>query len=211
MRSILPLALTLPALVLASCDRSAETTTTTTTVQRTEGDAGREVGGTLPPAPPPPTPVSAPPAGPRPFERLTADGIGDFTLGAKLDDVRRAIPALKVDEAMDGSVCRYINDPRREGVWAMLGAGDRIVRVDIDRRDVATDRGIRVGSTEAEVRAAYPNLTVEPHTYVENAKYLKVLGPEGTDGLVFETDANGRVERYRVGRWDEVQWVEGCS
>ena len=195
------------ALLLTACERAGESTTTTTVTTEEKAPAGADRNA--PPAPPP-IPATAVPTGPRPFDQVASDGIGDFRLGATLANVRRAIPGLEVDEAMEGSTCRYIEDVRRDGVAAMLGDGDRIVRVDVDEGDIATDRGIRIGSTAAQVRAAYPGVVEEPHNYTDG-KYLKVRSPDRATGLVFETDASGKVERYRVGRWDEVQWVEGCS
>jgi len=40
---------------------------------------------------------------------------------------------------------------------------------------------------------------------------LRVTAPQGTGALVFETDAQGRVTRWRAGVPPQVDYVEGCG
>jgi hypothetical protein len=83
-------------------------------------------------------------------------------------------------------------------------------RVDVhDTSSIRTAAGVGVGSTGAEVKAAYPGAKVEPHKYVEGAEYVTVA--DGANGLVFEMDAKKVVTTYRFGEADPISWVESCS
>jgi hypothetical protein len=47
-------------------------------------------------------------------------------------------------------------------------------------------------------------------TDVKGGLYLKVAGKNGS-GLIFETDANGKVTSFRAGIAPVLDKVEGCS
>jgi hypothetical protein len=66
---------------------------------------------------------------------------------------------------------------------------------------------VSVGSSEAEVRAAFPRLTVEPHKYTDGRYLNAKLSPKS--GVVFETDKI-KVTRFRLGTYPAVEYVEGC-
>jgi hypothetical protein len=62
-----------------------------------------------------------------------------------------------------------------------------------------------------EIRTLYAGkLTEQPHKYVPNGRYLKVAGPNGS-GMIFETDADGKVTSFRAGIAPALDQVEGCS
>jgi hypothetical protein len=90
--------------------------------------------------------------------------------------------------------------------------GDTIVRIDIWQVDVATSRGVSLGSTEAEVLEAYPTARIEPHPYDgPEWHYMVVDDPEDESlGMIFETDGQA-VHSYRVGFRRAVALIEGCS
>lgn len=86
-----------------------------------------------------------------------------------------------------------------------------------------TDRGFGVGSTAAEIKAAYgPSAQTEPHKYVEGAEYITIwtTGAPATPGA-FVQDANARGVRYETNAQGvvtavhaggpSIQNVEGCS
>ena len=77
---------------------------------------------------------------------------------------------------------------------------------------LGTAEGVRVGQTEAQVRAAYGRRVVsEPHHYVEApARYLTVWTVRDRRGLVFETDASRRVTAIHGGG-PAIRYIEGCS
>ena len=77
---------------------------------------------------------------------------------------------------------------------------------------VRTGEGLRLGATEAAVRAAYRDkLEVEPHKYVNApAKYLTAWAVPGERGVRYETDSEGLVSEIHAGG-PSIRYVEGCS
>lgn len=105
--------------------------------------------------------------------------------------------------------CSYFRTSRSPiGVRVMVV--DRVVaRIDVDSGATATLEGIRVGSTEAQVKAAYGDrVETGPHKYTDG--HTMTVTGEGNFRIVFETDGS-KVTRYHAGITPAVEWVEGCS
>ena len=95
---------------------------------------------------------------------------------------------------------------------AFMIEGGRFVRVDVDDPAATAPGGGRIGMAAAEILALYPGQVEEsPHKYVEGARYLRVTREQGQAALVFETDASGQVQEWRIGLPPQVDYVEGCS
>jgi hypothetical protein len=75
-----------------------------------------------------------------------------------------------------------------------------------------TDRGIRIGSTERDVRRAYgPGLKIEPNHYRDPpAHYLTFWVRPNDRGVMFETDPKGAVVGIHVGD-ETIGWTDGCG
>ena len=82
----------------------------------------------------------------------------------------------------------------------------------VEPNRIATPRGIKVGATADEVRAAYgEKLQAEPHHYVgEPAEYLTYWLKPNVRGVRFETDAQRKVQTIHAGN-DSIQLIEGCA
>ena len=155
------------------------------------------------------TPAPSRPAGP-PIATLT--GIGVVKVGETVAQARAGGAAVAhIAAPMPGSACTYARMPGLEDVDMMLD-GDRIVRVDVANPAVPTLGGVRVGMGEDEVMKRLPGrVAVEAHPYTGPVgHYLIVHEPGAKRGLILETDGTA-VLSYRVGEWDAVQLVEGCS
>lgn len=156
------------------------------------------------------TPASptSPPA-PAAANVLTLKGLGALKIG-------EAVPAggsWAERGARISEVCRTISSPDFPGAYAIVEEG-RVRRITIGQRsDVTLVEGIGVGSTEAEVRAAFPGFREEPHKYGEApAKYLTAPDAAGGDpALRFEIGADGKVSLIHVGTMPVLSYVEGCA
>jgi hypothetical protein len=81
-----------------------------------------------------------------------------------------------------------------------------------DGSTVAVAEGIRVGATEAAVRAAFGSrITEEPHQYeAAPAKYLTVWTTPRRRGVRFEINSQGVVGAIHAGG-PQIEYVEGCA
>ncbi len=138
------------------------------------------------------------------------EGFGSVRVGMTTLEASRAFgkPLTVVDTNEDCSYVKSKSGP--EGISFMVIKG-RVVRVDITAAGFTTERGARIGDSEARIKLLYKGqVTVTPHQYVERGHYLTV-SPGGTNyRIVFETDGR-RVTSFRAGRLPEVKYVEGCS
>lgn len=173
---------------------------------------------------PAPAVTPAPPATtPSPKEKLTAEsratiyGVGPVRVGMTLDEARQAagIPITLLDEEASPG-CRYAKPAgMNEGIGLMV-IDNRIARIDIwDAMPIKTRSGLGIGSTKAEILQRFPGqIEEQPHEYVPGGQYLLFVPKDAADQnyrIVFETDPEGVVTQYRVGRLPEVRWIEGCA
>jgi hypothetical protein len=95
--------------------------------------------------------------------------------------------------------------------FAFMFDGGRFVRYDVGTAKEVAPGGGKVGMDEARIRALYAHVDAQPHKYVSGASYLRIAAPHGDGVLVFETDAQGRITRWRVGVPPQIDYVEGCG
>ena len=152
--------------------------------------------------------VFAAPAGDAP---VTLQGIGPLRVGLSLDALRRDFGATAEYEPDPESDCSYWTSGDFPGL-SMMVVGGRLVRIDTEDPRYVTRSGARVGMSEREIRAIYgAQMRVEPHPYTDPlGRYLVLQARDEPFGMIFETD-NGRAISFRVGYWNNVQWIEGCS
>lgn len=116
-----------------------------------------------------------------------------------------------LDSYVEGSDCYYLRPKNQnEGPYIMI-VDEVVARVDFVDHDLLqlTDRGVGIGSSKREVMSAYKNAHVHPHPYLGQAgESISVTLPSG-NGLVFETEFDV-VAQYRLGRYPEVEYIEGC-
>lgn len=156
-------------------------------------------------APPPAAQASAAPSAPA--WTVTDAGVGPVAIGMTDIELRTATVdrVEKPDLEAGCSMVRLLDAPG--DVLAMV-ADQHVARIDVLTPGVRTVENIGIGDSEAQVRAAYTKVAVQPHKYTDG-HYLSVQRPNKLR-LVFETDGNV-VTRYRFGAVPQVDWVEGCS
>ncbi|WP_374353747.1 hypothetical protein [Thermomonas sp.] len=149
---------------------------------------------------------------------ITFKGFGPANFGATQEDVRMAWGGDLGDGKPDEAGGCYYLVPQPVGTdgfrTAFMIEGDKFVRIDVRRDDVAAPGGGKVGMRKAQVAALYAGIEEEPHKYTDG-QYLRVKDPAGGSGvMVFETDGAGddaTVTEWRIGIPPQVDYVEGCS
>lgn len=144
-------------------------------------------------------------------DRLTAesplrfDGIGPVAIG--MTEARARQAAGVAMRASEFGACRALQ-PEGEpaGVTFVLSGGDRINVITVGSGVIATDRGVRIGSSQAAVLAAYRGAEVrnpdEPRHWV--------FARSGAFAMVFEIE-DGAVVAYRTGAREVVEQDEICE
>lgn len=102
--------------------------------------------------------------------------------------------------------------PDRHRIGFMMDGG-AFRRIDVDDPALVAPGGGRIGMSTHEVATLYTErLQVQPHKYVDGAHYLRVPDAGGSGNvLLFETDADKRVTRWRIGQVPQIDYVEGCA
>ena len=158
---------------------------------------------------------------------VSEGGVGPVRVGMAAEVAEESMGAdARLMPASPGSTCRYLDWTDRHPGVAYMSVDGRVVRLDVSGLDQVsggeateipaadlprTAEGVGVGSTEAEVTAAYgARVRSEPHKYVHGGHTLVVTPADTASLLVFETDGT-RVTSLRAGLRPYAEWVEGCS
>lgn len=169
-----------------------------------------------------PAPAAVPAPSAASAEVLTADGIGPIRVGQTIAEVTTAWGA-PAQALTDENGCNVFHPARApQGVLVMTEEG-RVSRVTLSRdATVTTDKGLKLGATAAEVKAAYGAAAQSsPHKYQDApAEYIAVWtgGPRTEPyvddptarGLVYEIGSDGKVSAIHGGG-PSIQYVESCS
>ncbi len=142
---------------------------------------------------------------------VSPDGFGPVKVGMTLPQASQALGVRVTADAGHDGGCYYASPEGGFKGVAFMMSGPRIVRIDVRSSRYATDRGARVGDSEARIKRLYRGeYKVSRHKYFEAGRYIEVGAEGGRYLLLFETDGR-RVTTYRVGRPEQVGYVEGCS
>jgi hypothetical protein len=150
-----------------------------------------------------------------PSNALTADGLGKVKIGMTFAEAEKALgTALKPRDETQVPQCYYTShaDEAEAGVIYMLENAGTITRIDVKSNStIRSTAGIGIGSTEAEIHAAYGDgVIVQPHKYLgEDSHYLSIDSADHSHAILFETD-KGVVTTFRAGVHPSVAYVEGC-
>lgn len=145
---------------------------------------------------------------------LTTEGLGPIRIGGPAAAVQDAFPnRFEEGEAYEASPdCReyglFASPPGQVAILAYDGVVHRISLYDTLLR---TDRGVGIGSTAAEVMAAYPEAERQSAEYTPPPGHeLFVWTDRETHvGLRFEIGENERVTAIHAG--SDLNNIEGCA
>lgn len=152
--------------------------------------------------------AEATPVGP---DILTPVGLG--TIGIGRAPAIAGAGVLTEDENQLSDECRTLKASGYPHIYVMSD-GERVTRITVmDGSEVRTAKGIGPGATEAEVRAAYPDVREEPHKYEAAPAKNLYWEPQGKDGnaLRFEIGGDGKVSLIHAGVQPSLSYVEGCA
>lgn len=141
---------------------------------------------------------------------LHLDGIGPIKIGMTLPHLSTALhETFKLPENSEDQGCFYVK-PTRHHLSLMI-EDKHLVRIDVDKRGMATDKGIQVGDSEKYALQVYgADAKVEEHKYNPDGHYLTVRAKDGRYGTRFETD-KGKIQELYAGTFEAIQYVEGCQ
>ena len=117
-----------------------------------------------------------------------------------------SMPTEKEDQG-----CFYVHPSNHPQIGFMIEDG-RLVRIDVDHPGISTSEGIQVGDSESHTLKVYGEvLKVEPRAYMEeDGHFLTARSRDGRYGVRFETD-HGKITGFYAGRYDAIQYIEGCE
>lgn len=144
---------------------------------------------------------------------LTPDGYGPVRIGMTQKQVSAALKIKLEGEPVEpGDQCVEMVPAGPDRGLVFMFESNRLARISIGAPStIATPRGIRIGSTAADVKRAYgKGVKDEPHHYEGPvARYLTYWVRPNTRGVRFETNDKLRVQTIHAGG-SSIQLVEGC-
>jgi hypothetical protein len=138
------------------------------------------------------------------------DGVGPVKIGMTVAQLSATLHQKLGEQESGSDNCFYVTASGYKHLGFMIEDG-RLTRVDVTMAGIATTAGIQVGDSEAHARQVYGlTMKVSPHKYVDTGHYLTVRSADGRYGVRFETD-KGKITGYYAGKYDAIQYVEGCE
>ncbi len=224
---VVVVALVLAVVVLTDDDGDVEAGGTTTSLEGTT----TTLATTTTPTEPTTTTTKAPSAGIDASTPLGPKGIGPVEAGMTVAEAESASGlSLTPDGSLEdfGGFCYYVELAGQPDLAIRVHSPDDqpvtdpsegvISAITIFDQDPAgpstrpTTAGIGLGATEAEVRAAHPDVDEQPHDYVTAGAYLYVH-PEDAPGfgIRYVLDERRIVTSIDVGDEGGIQAPEGCA
>lgn len=143
---------------------------------------------------------------------ITPDGLGPLKIGMTIEEASKALGSpLSIDPHDQEAVnCSELDVPNRAGA-GMIFEDRRLTRVEIfGSSRLKTSRGIRLGSTESNVKAKYAPIEDVPQAYDDlPAKDLTWWVKKDVRGIRFQTDTTRHVIAIFAGS-HAIRYIEGC-
>lgn len=217
---LIPIVLTVALVGAAGCGAGDDAGSTAADDVRspTTTAVAPTVAPTTAPSSPPSTtrpgsqPTTTAPARLGPESRLRLDGLGPVRVGMTLDEARRVAGVTL--EASENEHCRVLRSTTPGfPVHLIAEGGERVNLVIVSEGPIRTVSGIAVGSTEAQVKAAYPGqIEIRPGAPGPHWIVYRPRDPGlASFSLVFQIDASGRVQAMKAGLRAQTEADENCA
>ena len=141
---------------------------------------------------------------------MREESVGPVKIGMSLNQLRAVLNEKLVGEESGTEGCYYVHARGHDHISFMIEDG-KVSRIDIEAPGFATLTGVQVGNSESRLRQVYgTKLKVTEHKYIDTGHYFTVQSQNGRYGVRFETD-KGKILRFYAGRYESIQYVEGCE
>lgn len=142
---------------------------------------------------------------------VTYNSFGGVKIGMTVSKASKAFGVSLVRGKGYENSCYYVSPKQGFKNVSFMVTNGSIARIDIYGKGYATDKGAKVGDTEARIKSLYKGMVkASRHPYDEKGHYLEVKFAGGNYSIIFETDGR-RVTSFRAGKSEEVGYIEGCS
>ncbi len=141
------------------------------------------------------------------------DGYGATHFGMDEDSFRSAWKANLTGVVDPAGTCSLLRPSwvRDLADFDFMFEKGHFLRYDVGTPKQVAPGGGKVGMSAAQILALYGKRAVQsPHKYTPGAQYLRVADEQG-NVLLFETDAGGKVTRWRIGRPPQIDYEDGCE
>jgi len=140
---------------------------------------------------------------------VTHNSFGKIKVGMTVSQASQA-SAIELVPPTGNKECHYV-EPKQgfKGISFMVIDGV-IARIDVKSKTYTTDKGAKIGDTEDKIKSLYKGVSVYPQKYDAKKNDMEVYSEDEKYLIIFETDGKV-VTGFRVGRIEEVGWVEGCG
>jgi hypothetical protein len=145
---------------------------------------------------------------------LTSDGLGDIKIGMAVDALERRLGKLEIDKAQDPTGHCVIGFLKRKHTIHYMLIDGSVSRIDVEHGDssnIATERGVRLGSSVAAILKAYSG-AIEKREDQGSPKTLLLLHMDGkgeANGIGFYIES-GRVTWLMSGKRSALMREEDC-
>jgi hypothetical protein len=159
---------------------------------------------------PPPVQTAAPSA-----RVLTSYGLGKVRIGMSEADAVEALGGVRTEEAQShDSDCHMLFPKAGPKNFYVMTEGHKVVRISLwdDVKTIKTDKGLGVGATEAQVRAAYGSALEVTAADYDPAPALNLVAwtVKGKAGIRYETDKTRHVRAIHAGG-PAILYAEDCE
>ncbi len=136
-------------------------------------------------------------------------GFGGVHFGMNRGDAESAASGV-FDGTAQAAACEQVHRAGQADIVYLFRDG-KLQRIDVRTPGVMAEGGGRVGMQADDIRTLYAGHLSEPQkASVPGGHDLKVAGQNG-DGIIFETDADGKVTAFRAGVASALDGAGGCS